>query len=382
MSHSLSDRACPRCSDHRPILVNGQASGLLFALATLLVPPGVSGETSTPGDAAFEILNSADVRLSEGNVRLRRISGTRETALALTNANICADYAPAPADIVSSPRTRRETRWGGQFTGRWNTAGTVSGLAALGGYRGFTDYRSIWLDEYYRQLFSVVPEYRAIEPWGANASAGARWAYVPGSAFAQGILAWQHDRVSPGYEPQVFAPLRRGRDRLETFALKLSTENILSPTWRTLFEASVVDTTGRRPRYALQASVNWAASDAWTLRTVLSGVTEQPAFRAWSGALTLERDWAARWFAGLTLRAYRDTGEVVDPLIPSSAASALRTIHTAASLRWQGDRAAFRLEAGPYRSRYAALPPASAQFARLYRQRDWLRVTLAADWRP
>ncbi|MEI7954544.1 MAG: hypothetical protein WCJ66_05195 [Verrucomicrobiota bacterium] len=41
---------------------------------------------------------------------------------------------------------------------RW----TVSG----GGCVGYTDYRSTWLNEYYRLMFSGVPGYRVANPRG------------------------------------------------------------------------------------------------------------------------------------------------------------------------------------------------------------------------
>jgi hypothetical protein len=116
----------------------------------------------------------------------------------------------------------------------------------------------------------------------------------------------------------------------------------------------------------VQGSLSWAVSDTLTLRALVAGVREHPAFHAASASLSLERDWQARWFAGLAVRGYRDSDEVVDPLVVSSAAPALRTVHFAASLRWQGERMAVRLEGGPYRTRYDDVALGSAQFARLY----------------
>ena len=49
-------------------------------------------------------------------------------------------------------------------------------------------------------------------------------------------------------------------------------------------------------------------------------------------------------------------------------------------LRWRGDRTALRLEAGPYRTRLAALPSTSAHFGRLYASRNWLRLQMTAEW--
>ena len=46
-----------------------------------------------------------------------------------------------------------------------------------------------------------------------------------------------------------------------------------------------------------------------------------------------------------------------------------------------GRRLAVRLEGGPYRTRYDAVALSSAQFARLYEDRDWRRLQCTASWK-
>jgi hypothetical protein len=203
---------------------------------------------------------------------------------------------------------------------------------------------------------------------------------VPGTAILQCTVVEQGDTVSPGYEPQIGLPLLRGLERLRTTSLRISTENVLSPTVRTLLEGGVTYTTDRETRFTVQGSVNWAVSETLTLRTVVGDVTEGDEFHSVSGSMSLERDWSARWFAGISVRGYRDGGEVVDPVIASSAAPALRTRELAATLRWQGARASFRIEAGPYWTRYDPVALASSQYANLYRNRDWRHVEGAVSW--
>ena len=343
-----------------------------------------SARAAMPGTEAaiaVETLACGDIRLREMNLQADRSSPRHQYVLAVTAGRIDIDYGPARYDILSQPVRRVEERTAAELTARFRTDTDLSSLAGIGGYRGFTDFRSVWLDEYYRQLFAGVPGYARATPQGWHALAGGRWSYLPGSAILQGTVVRQADTVSPGYEPEIGHPLRRGRERLRTTAVRLSTENVATPAVRTLLEIGATSTTGRETRYSLQGSVNWAVSDTVTVRGVAAGVREAPAFHATSVALTCERDWNVRWFVGLTVRGYRDSGEVVDPLIVSSAAPALRTVHIAACLRWQGERAALRLEGGPYRTRYDDVALASAQFARLYRDRNWRRVQGTASWR-
>jgi hypothetical protein len=352
----------------------------MLALAGFATVSSRAGSPGTEAALTVETLGSSDIHLQEMNLQAEVSPSGNQYVFSATESRIDIDYAPARYDIVSQPVRRVEDRTAAELNARFRTNADWVPFAGAGAYRGFTDFRSVWLDEYYGQLFSGVRGYSRVDPQGWHAMAGGRWSYVPGSAILQLTLLQQGDTVSPGYEPQIGSPLLRGRDYLRTTVVRLSTENVLTPTVRSLLEAGATSTTGRGMRYSLQESLNWAVSNTLTLRAVVAGVHEQPAFNAASASLSLERDWNARWFAGLSVRGYRDDGEVVDPLIESDAAPALRTISAAASVRWQGERIAVRLEGGPYRTRYDAVALSSVQFARLYEDRHWRRLQCTASW--
>ena len=72
-------------------------------------------------------------------------------------------------------------------------------LGSGGLYDGFADYRSRWLDEYYRQQFSTIPGYQKADPKGFNVSAGLRWEYAPTTAFLQVEGGYLWDQIAPGY---------------------------------------------------------------------------------------------------------------------------------------------------------------------------------------
>jgi len=356
--------------------------GALFAALAALAASALRADV--PGTGAIlaaDALECPDVRAGEANFQADATLAKSQYEVSATRTRIGIDYAPARDDFVTRPVNRVEESTAVSLTARMATDSDFSPLAVVGGYRGFTDYRSIWLDEYYRQYFTGVPGYAAVSPDGWNALVGGRWTYVPGTAILQCTLLRQGDTISPGYEPQIGAPLLRGLSRLRTTQVRVSTENVVSPTVRTLLQAGATNTTGRVTRYSLQGSVNWALTGSLTLRSVVAGVREGDGFHAESASATLERDWDARWFLGLGARVYGDSGEVVDPLIVSSAAPALRTLDVPVSLRWQGSRAALSVEAGPYRTRYDVIPLASTQFARLYANRNWTHVEGTASWR-
>jgi hypothetical protein len=336
--------------------------------------------TGTEATLETEALGCGDVRMGQVNLIADQPVSGDQFEVSATQDRIDIDYSPSRKDFVTQPVHRAEESTAMAFTSRIDVDSNFSPMFTVGGYRGYTDYRSVWLDEFYRQLFSGVPGYVPVTPHGWDVLAGARWAYVPGAAFLQSTLILQDDTVSPGYEPQIGQPLLRGLEHLRTFTVRVSTENVLTPTVRTLIEASATGTTDRERRYTVQGSVNWAVGERLTLRSVLAEVSEGDEFHSVSGSVDLERNWSERWFAGIAMRGYRDGGEVVDPLIPSSAATALRTVDLTASLRWQGERAAFRLEAGPYWTRYDPVGLASSQFASLYRGRDWRHVEGTMSW--
>jgi hypothetical protein len=339
-----------------------------------------AGVTGTEATIETEALGCGDVRMGQANLIADQPVSGDTFEVSATQDRIDIDYSPSREDFVTQPVHRAEESTAVALTSRVDVDSNFSPMFTVGGYRGYTDYRSVWLDEFYRQLFSGVPGYEPVSPHGLNALAGARWAYVPGAAFFQSTLILQDDTVSPGYEPQIGKPLLRGLEHLRTFAVRVSTENVLTPTLRSLVAVSVTGTTDRERRYTVQGSLNWAVGERLTLRTVVGEVSEGDEFHSVSGSADLERNWGERWFAGIAVRGYRDGGEVVDPLIPSSAATALRTVDVTASVRWQGERAAFRLEAGPYWTRYEPVGLASSQFASLYRGRDWRHVEGTTSW--
>ena len=192
---------------------------------------------------------------------------------------------------------------------------TMNGSSAA--TMAYRDYRSLWLNEFYRQEYPAG--YKEAKPRGANIGAGLRWEYAPTTAFAADY-AWQTDTIASGYEKKPFLLLARGRSELDTHTVSVTLENIMTPTLRSQVIGLVTDTTGREMRYGGQASLNWALAENWVLRSTVGYAEEAPRFEAWFVEETLETDIDGRWFFGLTGRWYEDTGEIDDSLLLSSGA--------------------------------------------------------------
>jgi hypothetical protein len=334
-------------------------------------------------EANLDLLKASGVTLTESGVGYRQTRSETEFSFTASYDTMDLDYEPADVDIISVPANLGEHRLGIQSSVRRRLVSSLTLLGSIGGYEGYSDYRSAWLNEYYRQYYSEVPGYRKAHPWGYNVSAGLRWEYRPTTSFLQVDAVYSRDNVSPGYEmvlleaPAFGSALHHTTRTLHTTGLRLSFENILTPRLRMLNELQIADTTDRSARYSYQGSLNWAVAERWVLRSVASLSLESPDFHSFSAGATVERDWNQRWFVSLFGRYYKDNGEVENPQLINAASPALETVQAGIGLRWQGARVSWKVIAGPYLTRYALVTFGTEPFARLYRNRDWVSAQTA-----
>src|SRR6185503_10816311 len=187
------------------------------------------GDLIQTAEFAAELLNTDDVHLSSFRISARHVGARWEGQITATSQLYDLEYQP---DILIPglffPVNLSETYWAGQLALKGDLAPGWKWLANGGYYDGFADYKSIWLEEFYRQSFSALPGYEETDPWGFNVSGGTRWEYLPTAGFAQAEVAYQRDAVSPSYDKPVFEPLIRGLDLIETWIGRVSSENVLT----------------------------------------------------------------------------------------------------------------------------------------------------------
>ena len=254
-----------------------------------------------------------------------------------------------------------------------------------GAYEGFQTYRALWMDEYNRIKFGERNTsggrsgYRDADPWGYNASSGLRWEYFPDAGFADAGISYQHDRVAPGYEDGT--PLVRLRDTYDTVGGYLSFENVLTRRLRTMLKGRLDDTTGREVRLTLQGALNYALAENWVMRLEAGYATEDPKFIAKSFSAALERDWHGIWFVSVFGRYYEDTSEIENGISNIAAAPPIETYQAGLGVRRRGNRSTVKIDIGPCISRYDSRPQRNTDFDQLYKDRNWLSLQAAFQYK-
>ncbi len=366
--------------------MHAELKGAAIALAWVLIPLSLGAQKRAlgglnwsgvwRGEADLETVWCNDILLVESALGFRQRLGRRGLNLSVSYGYFQLDYAPADFDPFGIERQRSEDRTGFQLgllqslSKRWEV--TASG----GVYHGYTDHRSLWLDEYYRQQFGNLEDYEESDPWGYNLSAGLRWEYIPSSGFIQLQALFSRDDVAPGYEID-FDGLFRGTETLYTWTGRISFENVLTSRIRSLNEFIITDTTDREIRSAYQGSLNWALTRRWVARAVLGGALEKPEFDAYYFSFGLDFDCTSSLLFSFSGRYYSDTGEIEDALLFSSAAPALESYQLGLGLRWVKNLYSFKLFVARYFTRYEDPGIGVASFVNLYRDRNWTIVQCA-----
>ncbi len=355
--------------------------------SALPVPPSAAAATSSGNNGAvfhkasldFSTLCAPDILLTEELLEYRQTHPGSELSLTLSEGLIGLHYAPESP--LEKSKDIDDDHFGFQTSDRVRAGDQFTLLLGGGAYSGYMDYRSFWFNEHFRQLFSGRSGYKKAHPWGGNASAGARWEYLPAAGFVQGEVMAQEDVISPGYDVNVAKiplQLERFRDNFDTLSGRLTLENVLASRLRTLQELQVTGTTDRPLRFSLQSSLNWAMTEHWVTRFVLSGIRESPHFESASLSAIVGRDWRGTWFLSLLARGYWDNGEVEDALLAANTADPpLKTVLTGLELRWQGRQSFLKVFAGPYFTDYQQNTSALTTFPHLFQDRDWLCAQLA-----
>ncbi len=348
---------------------------------TAAIERATDAPTIHKGDASFEAMLASDVQITSTAFSYGQQKGGTEWKLRYAHNTIGADYAPfAQFDFLGFPERIKTDYNSGQASVRQKLKESLTLSVSGGDYAGFTDYRSLWLANYYKQQFAnfFPGQYAKPDPQGFNASTGLRWEYLPTTGFAEADFLYSNDEIAPGYERDPNSNnLIRGREIFHTYAPTLKFENVLTPRIRALNEFQLTVTSGREPRYSYRGSANVALGERWTWRTQGGYTHEDPTLRAWFAATTLEYEITPQWLVNLSGLYYRDTGEIENSLLISTAAPGLQTSQGGIGLRYIGRWSSFSLSVSPVRANYEPVNIGTRPFTNLYKDRTWIAVQAA-----
>lgn len=360
----------------------------LLALSFPTHGPGAEADRKEPWmpygwevDAIAEAVLASDIQLTHLAVGLADRQTESQFSARLVRDRMGVDYEPIEFDLKGESVRLDETTTAIQGSFRQALNPKLYGFVAGNVYDGFSDYRSLWLAEYYHQQFSDLTDipgfdtYQDPDPHGLSVTAGLRWEYLPASGFLQLELGYARDEIAPGYEID-FDGLVSGPSLLITRSLMISAENVLSPRLRTAVQARVAETTDREPRFSIQGSANYAFSYTWRLRARLGGavedgVEEAPQFNSLYGSLSVESDLSETWSVFAYARGYRDTGEIENALLFSAAAPGLQSWAAGIGIKGRHKFVNWRLAWSPYRTDYEETGLGTVFFSNLYRDRTW-----------
>jgi hypothetical protein len=365
----------------------GKGDGTLATAEPRPAPPSLRDEAAQGRpvvhsvEAEPEFSWASDIFLTDSRLQYGQERGGTEWTAGLTYASYDMDYRPNPEfDFFGFDEHLREDLVGGDANLRQRLADRFTLLASGGFYQGYPNYRRVWIANRYRQKyanpnFSTIPGYEEPDPKGWNGSGGVRWEYLPATGYAELKLGYAYEQTAPGYEdgndPQGNYVLIRGREQLDTAALNFSSENVLSPRVRALQEFSFTQTTARDLRFSYQGSINLALGERWVVHGNGGVATEAPRFDAYYFGATLEHEIIPSLLLSVTGRYYKDTGEIENSLLTSSAAPPLESWEVGLGLRYAWRHAALKIYFAPFWTHYATPGVGSAEFLHLYEDRRW-----------
>lgn len=377
-------RSIHRCG--RPVSWTLLVLGFVVSGATGLIAQNpesanYSSEISSSWETDSEWLHAGDIDLYNATLKHLREQNQNDWSITLLQSFLDIDYEPfAVADIIGTAQNLTELNVGLQYALTRSPSTFVSYQVSAGGYNGFSDHGSRWLDEYYHQQFSAFEGYREASPWGYNLGASVQWESPTLFGVVGAATTFQQDDVAPGYDRPLFQPLERGRERLYSGSLSLFSEQIITPRTRIRHEVQLTSTTDRELRVSYRGNLNLALGEYWVARAEAAithennTISTESDFRAHSIALNIERDWDERWFLGFHARSYEDNGQIETSILVSSGPPPLSTEQFGISLRWQHERWSSKLSASSYRTRYDDVASLIRPFGNLYRDRNWTLI--------
>ncbi len=333
-----------------------------------------SGAQSVEGTAEFISSSDIDVGFIQANYSGTEGPWTFEAGVGYTEYNL--DYVPVLFGFDNS-LSEETSQVALSLTRQFNPA--WSSTLRFRNYEGYSDYRSIWIAEFYKQFFGAFPTYYDPDPHGNSIGAAVEWDYFPGTGKAVLTFDYGRDEIAPGwgFDSAIGQP-EPGRERLSTSIASLRIEQVINPWLKTEGEVLVRQTTDRDARYAFRNG--WAAAAGPVGFRLTGGYTsESPSFEAYYCSALVDWTFLPQWSVHAGYRFYQDNGEIeasgFNALAPGLDSNEFFT-----GVKWDRGDLAISANIGFLNTNYEPLSEDNEFFGNLYKDRDWVTFRLAASF--
>jgi len=349
---------------------------LLLALHSLASGADIWFTGAQRVEGTAELISSSDINvgLIQANYSGTEGPWTFEVGVGWTEYDL--DYVPVLFGSAAS--LGEETPLVAlSLTRQWNPA--WSSTVRFRTYDGFSDYRSIWIAEFYKQFFGAFPTYHDPDPHGNSIGVFVGWDYLPGTGSALLAFDYGRDEIAPGwgFNSAIGQP-EPGRERLDTPSASLRIEQVINPWLKTEGEFLVRQTTDREARYAFRNG--WATAVGPFGFRLTGGYTgESPSFDALYGSALVEWTFLPKWSVHAGYRIYQDSGEIESSGF-NALAPGLDSNEFFTGIKWDRGDLAISANVGFLNTDYEPLSEDNEFFGNLYKDRDWVTFRLAASF--
>lgn len=321
-------------------------------------------------DLEYELLDSSDIKVRSGSASYQQEREDWTFSGRFGYIGYLLAYRPSPK-LGGLDRSLSESTWSGDLSvsRKLNDSWEIS----LGGrvYDGFSDYRSIWIAEFYRQDFNFPSSgYYAPDPGGWSVTGGVAWSPSITRQVSLDVTYGQ-DTIAPGWTFQ-----QPSNDLLQTYAVSARWQETLSPKLKIETSLSLSDVTSRQHRIIAQTSWHYALTSQLTLRAQAGGGKENPGFSSAYGGLYLHTELTSAWSVGVGARIYDDRGEIETSGFNTSAPG-LSSAEFGMTALYQKNSHALRVSLSHFDTNYEPVSAENADFENLYRDRSWIALRLA-----
>lgn len=327
-------------------------------------------------EATVETLTASDITVASGRLDFIGTDDPWRIEAGLMWNQYSLDYVPVlfgTSEQLDESTQLADLSVSREFAGDWEASLRVRY------YDGFAEYRSIWIAEYYRQLFGGFAEYENPDPHGHAFGTSLRWDYATGGSVTASF-DFGRDTIAPGWEFDGATGVPEpGREVLDTVGGGISIEQAVNPWLKTELDVSLRQTTDRSARFGVRNG--WAAvRDEWAVRLGAGYTGESPSFDAWYGDALCEWNFLPYWYLHGGVRVYTDSGEIESSGF-NALAPALDSTELFAGLLWDRGDLAIGGGVGFLTTDYADLDANNQFFGNLYRDRDWVTFRISASCR-